>query len=107
VQFNVSKAMQVPVAPPDVQPGQLQPAHDWHDTSMGVPVQLGTWNSVGADGKRPIVPQQMRSLPMVQSLSDVHSLGQLELQMPPQQRGAWVEPLQSESVVHALGQAAA
>ncbi len=67
-------------------------------------MQLGTWNLVGEGGSRPIVPQQIRAAPMVQSLSDVHAFGQLDAQMPPQQSGVVVEPLQSESELQALGQ---
>lgn len=72
-----------------------------------MPVQLATWNSTGFGGKRPMVPQQIRSLPTVQSLSDVHDLGQLDWQTPSQQSGDVDEPLQSVSLVHALGHAVA
>jgi hypothetical protein len=54
-----------------------------------------------------MVPQQMRSKPTEQSLSDMHDLGHVDWQTPLQQRGVVAEPLQSESVVHALGQSVA
>jgi hypothetical protein len=85
----------------------VQPAQDWHVVAKGVPVQLGTWNSVGADGRRPIVPQQMRALPTVQSLSEEQDFGQVAEQMPSQQSGERVLPLQSESDAHDLGHAVA
>lgn len=92
--------------PPSVlQPGQEHvPEQAWHEVYEGVPVQLGTWKVWGAEGRRPIVPQQMRSWPTVQSLSDLHDLGQLDEQMPPQQIGDAAVPAQSESPVHDLGQ---
>ena len=68
-----------------------------------MPVQLATWNSTGAGGRAPTVPQQMRALPVVQSRSELHDFGQVDWQMPPQQRGVLSVPLHSESDVHALG----
>ncbi len=53
------------------------------------------------------MPQQMRSWPTVQSLSELHLCGQLAAQTPPQQMGDDAVPAQSESVVHAVGQAVA
>lgn len=96
---------QEPVPPSVLQPGQLQPElwHEAQERYEGVPVQLGTWNSVGAGGKAPVVPQQMRAWPTVQSLSEEHAFGQVAEQMSPQQSGVFSEPAQSESVVHPFG----
>ncbi len=70
-------------------------------------MQLGTWNSVGGGGKRLVVPQQMRAWPEVQSLSELHFLGQLIAQTPPQQMAPAVDEAQSESVAHDFGQSVA
>ncbi len=53
------------------------------------------------------MPQQMRAPPIVQSWSDVHVLGHVAWQTPPQQSGEFAVPLQSESEVHDLGHAVA
>ncbi len=66
-------------------------------------MQLGTWKVFGAGGSSPLVPQQIRAAPIVQSLSDWHDCGQLDWQMPPQQRGVVDDPLQSLSFEHCLG----
>lgn len=81
--------------------------HWAHVAKFGVPVQLGTWNSTGFGGKRPMVPQQIRSAPTVQSLSDLQDLGQLDWQTPPQHRGFDDELAQSESLEHVWGHAVA
>ncbi len=54
-----------------------------------------------------MVPQQIRAAPTVQSLSDLHDLGQLDWQTPSQQRGVVDDPLQSESLEHCLGHSVA
>jgi hypothetical protein len=91
-----------------VQPGQSQPpAHAAHDAWDGVPVQVGTWNSFGAGANSFVVPQQIRSEPVVQSLSDEQLLGQSAAQVPAQQRAAAGVPAQSESVEQDFGQLAA
>lgn len=98
--------LQVPVPDPRVQPGQLQPKllHDAQLRLLGVPVQPGTWNTCGGGGSRLVVPQQMRSWPDVQSLSELHFLGQLIEQTPPQQMAPAVDDAQSESVAQDFGQ---
>lgn len=62
---------------------------------------------MGAGGKRFVVPQQIRFLPVVQSLSELQFFGQLFAQIPPQQMAPAVDEAQSESVVHEVGQAVA
>ncbi len=67
-------------------------------------MQVGTWNSFGAGANSFVVPQQIRSDPVVQSLSDAQLLGQSDAQVPAQQRGAEVFPAQSESAIQDFGQ---